>query len=56
MADPQKTALDVLDERARQIGFGEWHVCLIVYDGRITGFDQIETPKIKFRERQVEKK
>lgn len=45
----EKTAFDVLREQAGQIGFGEWVVKLIIYNGEVIGFDQEQAPLIKFR-------
>jgi hypothetical protein len=56
VSDNRKTAFDVIQEQAQKIGFGEWPVNLIIYNGRVTGFDQIEQPKVKFRESQAIKK
>lgn len=53
MAELIKTAVEAMEEQAEKIGFGEWTVRLIIYDGRITGFDQVEQPLIKFREQKT---
>lgn len=45
----KKTALDVIREKSEQIGYGEWHIKLIIYNGEVMGFDQIESPLIKYR-------
>ncbi len=51
MPEPVKTTFDAIAEQAQKIGYGEWNVRMIIYDGRVTGFDQLEAPVIKFRER-----
>jgi hypothetical protein len=50
-----KTAAEAIEEQAEKIGYGEWVVKLIIYDGRVTGFDQVEQPLIKFREQRMKK-
>lgn len=45
----KKTAFDVIREKALQIGYGEWQVKLIIYNGEVMGFDQLDSPLIKFR-------
>lgn len=50
-----KSTFQVLKEHAKRIGYGEMPVTLIVYNGRITGFDLIEPTKIKYRENQTKK-
>ena len=46
-----KTAFDAIKDQAQEIGFGEWKLKLIIHDGKITGFDEIEVPLMKFREK-----
>jgi len=54
MPEPTKriTVFDAIRDQAQKIGFGEWKIKLIVYDGKVTGFDQTESPLIKFREQK----
>ncbi len=47
-----KTAFDTIKDQAQQIGFGEWKIKLIVHDGKVTGFDELEVPLMKFREKK----
>lgn len=51
-----KTAFDALKEQAEKIAYGEWDIKLIIYDGNVTGFDQLDSPKIKFRTQTQNKK
>jgi len=53
---PAKTAFDALSEQAAKIAYGEWDIKLIIYDGHVTGFDQLDAPKIKFRVQNQNKK
>lgn len=48
----QKTVFDVLKDQAKKIGHGEWVVKLIIYDDEIVGFDQVEVPIIRFRQKK----
>lgn len=48
----KKTAFDAMKLHAQQIGFGEWVIKLVIYNGKITGFDQVQAPLIKFREQK----
>ena len=53
MPEQLKTVFDAIKEQANSIKYGEWKIVLIIYDGRVTGFDQLESPVIKFRERSI---
>lgn len=58
LAEPNKTTFEALAEIAKDIGFGEWDVKLIIHEGRIVGFDHIphKPPVQKFRETHFGKK
>lgn len=49
MLDRDKPALEVIKSLAREIGYGEQKINLIIYDGKIVGFDRADPPVIKFR-------
>lgn len=51
----QMTAFEVIKKKAADIGFGEITLKLIIYDGKVTGFDQLDPALIKFRARNAEK-
>ena len=51
MSEP-KNVFDVLKEQSVKIGHGEWVIKLIIYDGELVGFDQVEAPVVKFRQRK----
>jgi len=51
----QKSVYDVLNQKAQDIGYGDWSVKLVIFEGKIIGFDQIDAPVIKFRESKGKK-
>ena len=57
MAASSKTeqTLTALKKKCEQITHGEWPVKLIIYDGDIVGFEEIDRPIIKFRAKKVDK-
>lgn len=47
--------LKVIKEKSKQILHGEWPIKLIIYDGEIVGFDEIDRPITKFRVQKLDK-
>lgn len=48
--EPQ--AWKILKEECEKGGYGEWEVRLIVYRGRLTGYDELKPFFKKFREQK----
>ena len=53
--DKSKTeqTLAIIKKKCAQIDHGEWPIKLIVYDGDIVGFDELDRPVIKFRAKKT---
>ena len=39
----------VIVKKCKQIGHGEWPIKLLIHDGDLVGFDEMDRPVIKFR-------
>ena len=51
-AKPDATTIDVLKDNAEVLGYCDgWKVALIIHDGKIVGFNELEKPLMKFREK-----
>lgn len=49
MSSKTDQTLGVIKEKSKQILHGEWPIKLIIYEGEIVGFDEIDRPIIKYR-------
>lgn len=49
--DSKITVFDKITNAASRLGYGTWTVKLIVYDGRVVGFDEVTPPLESFREK-----
>lgn len=53
--DKTTQTFEVLREKCKQIGHGEWPIKLIIFAGSAVGFDEIDRPIIKFRANKEQK-
>ena len=49
MADKTNQTFEVIRERAKQVGFGEIYLKLLIHKKSIVGFEEEKPPLIKFR-------
>jgi len=52
--DQRVTVFDKISNTAAKVGHGRWKVELLIYDGKVVGFDEIEKPLENFRENRRE--